>query len=326
MNKPLASTSFEMVSPITDLHVAGIGVGIAPTSETVAEAAPDLCLDAGAQKMFARLFGFNALPFEQGAPMATLLTQAMADLADKMAIRPKFSHVFHCHTLPTVRLHGADFAGGAAQAPEQVSLGMAHCATGVAAFDLLGHTLGPDDMALVLIGERAFHRRIRLIDDTTIMGEGAVALAVTRKPGPFTVIATHTTHDGCAALSRGHPNEPPQVGRDYTEFVASHLTSAMNAFDITPDLPGHIMPHNVNMVSWHPIAKAAGLDPKKLFLRNVGRVGHCFGADPFINLTDAHAQGLTKPGDLVVMTSVGMGLSAATMLVRINDIPSTSHA
>lgn len=318
MTKPLASATFDMASPVTDLHLAGIGVGLAPTAQTVAEAAPDLGLDAGAQKMFARLFGFNALPFEQSAPMASLLTCAMEDLADQIPTLTRFSHVFHCHTLPTVRLHGADFAGGAASAPEQVSLGMAHCATGVAAFEMLGHTLGPDDTALVLVGERAFHRRIRLIDDTTIMGEGAVALAVTRKSGPFTVIATHTTHDGCAALSRGHPNEPPQVGRDYTDFVATHITAALDRFGITPDMPTHIMPHNVNMVSWHPIAKAAGLDPKKLFLRNVGRVGHCFGADPFINLRDAHSQGLTSPGDLVLMTSVGMGLSAATMLVRIN--------
>jgi 3-oxoacyl-[acyl-carrier-protein] synthase-3 len=317
MTMPLASTTFTEASAITSLKIAGIGVGLAPTAQTVAEAAPELGLDAGAQKMFARLFGFNTLPYEPDAPMASLMTRAVEDLATQMPEKTCFSHVFHCHTLPTVRLHGADFAGGAATAPEQVSLGMAHCATGVAAFELLGHTLGPDDTALVLVGERAFHRRIRLIDDTTIMGEGAVALAVTRKTGPFTVIATHTTHDGCAAISRGHPTEPPQVGRDYTDFVASHLADAMDRFGITADAPTHIMPHNVNMVSWHPIAKAAGLDPKKLFLRNVGRVGHCFGADPFINLTDAHAQGLTRSGDHVLMTSVGMGLSAATMLVRL---------
>lgn len=326
MNRPLASSVFDTVTPVTDLHIAGIGVGIAPTAETVAEAAADLRLDAGAQKMFARLFGFSKLPFEQGAPMASLLTQAMTDLAGQMLQKTTFSHVFHCHTLPTVRLHDAPFAGGAIDAPEQVSLGMAHCATGVAAFEMLQHTLSADETALVLIGERAFHRRIRLIDDTTIMGEGAVALAVSRAPGPFTVLATHTTHDGCAALSRGHPQEPPQVGRDYTEFVASHISAALARFGITPDQPAHVMPHNVNMVSWHPIAKAAGLDPKKLFLRNVGQVGHCFGADPFINLRDAHAQGLTRPGDLALLTSVGMGLSAATMLVRINDASFPSHA
>lgn len=326
MNAPRLDLTFPATLTTGTLNLAAMGVGIAPTAQTVAEAATELALDAGAQKMFSRLFGFQSLPYEQGAPLATLLDSAVTNLMAQLPQNTQFSHVFHCHTLPTVQLVGTTFAGGVIDGAEQVSLGMAHCATGVAAFQLLINTLKADETALVLIGERAFHRRIRLINDTTIMGEGAVALAVTRKAGPVTVLGTHVTHDGCAALSRGHPNEPPQVGRDYTDFVASHIKAALQKFDLAPDMISHVMPHNVNMVSWHPIAKAVGLDPKRLFLRNVGRVGHCFGADPFINLNDATAQGLTQTGDLVLLTSVGMGLSAATMLVRINHTPSHSNS
>lgn len=326
MTRPLSQMQLASATPASPpLYVAGIGVGLAPTSQTVSEAAEDLQLDAGAQKMFSRLFGFATLPYEKDAPFRTLLQTAVNDLARTWPDLVAVNRVYHCHTLPSVRLPDTPLTAECGPATEVSSLGMAHCATGVAAFKLLEHCLKPQETALVLIGERAFHRRIRLIDDTTIMGEGAVALAVTRGKGALRVLGSHVTHDGCAARSRGHPLEPPQVGRDYTSFVAEHLTSAMSRFGISVDCPPDlVLPHNVNMVSWHPIAKAVGLSPKSFYLRNVGRIAHCFGADPFLNLLDAQKDGLARPGQTVLLTSVGMGLSAASLLLRIEGTFSPS--
>jgi 3-oxoacyl-[acyl-carrier-protein] synthase-3 len=65
------------------------------------------------------------------------------------------------------------------------------------------------------------------------------------------------------------------------------------------------------------LARRLGLAPGRVYLQNVPRLGHCFGADPFINARDAIAEGRIGEGARVLLVSVGMGMSATTVLARV---------
>ncbi len=45
-----------------------------------------------------------------------------------------------------------------------------------------------------------------------------------------------------------------------------------------------VLPHNVNRYSWSTTARLLGLPLDRIYLENVPKTGHCFCADPFINL------------------------------------------
>ena len=48
-----------------------------------------------------------------------------------------------------------------------------------------------------------------------------------------------------------------------------------------------VLPHNINTYSWRRIAREAGIPIGLIYLDQVPRMAHCFGADTFINLAIA---------------------------------------
>lgn len=308
------------------LSILEIGVALPSGRERVEDAGRAIGLSPSQVKLFRRLFGFDELPFDPGQPLGGMMGAALDDLDRR---RPgavaSAGLVLHCHTVPAAVPCGHPVAGVApgrlAPDAESASLTMSHCATGLSALALADALLVPGERALVLVGEKAFHPRIRLIKDTTIMGEAAVAVLLGREPGRLVVLGTHTRHDGVASVSRGHPGEEPGLGRSYTEAVATHVVEALGRFGIALDAVALVLPHNVNMASWLAVARGLGLPPGRLYLGNVGRLGHCFGADPFLNACDALAEGRIVQGDLVLMVSVGMGMSLSCTLARVSEPP-----
>lgn len=302
------------------LAIRAMAAAIPETSQTVAEAAAELGMTPVQTKMFGRLFGLRDLPIDPDQSLPMLLMQALSNLADKAPDDvARARYVMHCHTIPNVRLPGPGIDIALPEAAEAMSVTMAHCASGLLALDLLDVLLNPGQTAVILVGEKAFHPRVRVIEDTTIiiMSEGAVAVLVTAGPGRWQVRGTHVTHAGQFALSRGYPDEEPELTDNYVGFVADHITDALTRLDCAPEDLKMILPHNVNMVSWANIAKALDLPMASIFTRNIPRLGHCFGADPFLNLISADEEPGFAPGDRILCVSVGMGMSAASTLIEI---------
>jgi 3-oxoacyl-[acyl-carrier-protein] synthase-3 len=289
--------------------------------QTLSQAAEGIGLTSVEVKMFGRLFGLKTLPFDPSMSLQTMLGdtyEALRRKAPEDVARARY--VIHCHTIPSVRRPGAGLGLDLPVGTEEMSLTMAHCASGLFALDLLPDMLNDDETAVILVGEKAFHSRIRLVKDTTIMSEGAVAILVCKGQGRWPVVGTHVTHAGACAVSRGHPNEDPQLVDDYIGFVSTHISAALDRFGCKAEDLAMIMPHNVNMVSWAAIAKTLGLPLAKIYTDNIGRLGHCFGADPFLNLIDADREQGFAPGDKLLCVSVGMGMTAASVLLEIPQL------
>lgn len=306
------------------LSIRAMAASVPASVQTVAEAASDLSLTPIQVKMFGRLFGLNTLPHDPQQTLAELLGDAYSRLLQKAPEDvARARYILHCHTIPMVRPPSELPINGIALPPsaEQMSVTMAHCASGLMALDLLTSLLHPNETAIVLVGEKAFHPRVRMIEDTTLMSDGAVAVLVGAGHGHWVVAGTHVTQDGTNALARGHPTEEPQLVDDYIEFVAAHMKTALRRFGLTAPELRLILPHNVNMVSWGAIAKKLNLTLSAVFTDNIPRIGHCFGADPFLNLLTADQERAFSPGDKLLCVSVGMGMSAASSLIEISSPP-----
>ncbi|MEU3309712.1 hypothetical protein ABZ717_21710, partial [Nocardiopsis sp. NPDC006832] len=60
----------------------------------------------------------------------------------------------------------------------------------------------------------------------------------------------------------------------------------------------------------------AGFAPEQLYLDNVTRFGHCFAADPLINLTDLDEAGELRDGGAYLLASSVPGIRTALLLHR----------
>ena len=171
--------------------------------------------------------------------------------------------------------------------------------------------------------DTGFAPDIRLIENTTIMGEGAAAVLVGHAPGRYRLRGCLTRHAPQFWQNTGHRDEAYLDGFEaaYLPFACDTLRAALTHFGIAPAALRLVLPHNVNLTSWLQIAQETGLARDQLWLKGIGRVGHCFGADPFINLATAEAEGVLAAGDLLLLVSIGLGATASCALLEVT----TSH-
>lgn len=193
------------------------------------------------------------------------------------------------------------------------------CASGLLAVDLCGTLLAadgdPDALALVLVGEKAFTSSVAMIPDVAVMGEGTAAILVSaggtqdRQLGYAT--RSYGREDAAFVMS---PEGAAEFRKIYNDGLAEVMNTAVARAGLTLSDVDLILPHNVNRISWTRSAKELGLDPGRIFLDNVPETGHCFCADPFLNLATACELGRLRPGDRYLMTSVGLGSTFSAML------------
>jgi 3-oxoacyl-[acyl-carrier-protein] synthase-3 len=105
----------------------------------------------------------------------------------------------------------------------------------------------------------------------------------------------------------------------YVETLDAVLREALDRAGFSANEVTLVLPHNVNRLSWRQVADSMGIPLERIFLDNVAKLGHCFGADPFINLSDARSAGKVRPGDIVLLATAGLGATFAAMVVRVGE-------
>lgn len=311
-------------------HIESITLHIPEQRKSLAEAAHSLGLSALDVRMFSRFYGLASFPRQPGTVdelMRALLEQFVTAHPDLVA---RIRHVVHTHTVPRLRpfdetgrtlLDGCGFAADT----EYYSLTMGHCATSLAAVEYVCSRLRDGEYALLLIGEKAFHPKVELLDDTTIMGEAGCAVLLTRSGDRAKVTARHSEQAGEFSQQKGNePRTNPAFAAAYFGFVSNAMRRAAQHFDCALHDVDWIAPHNVNLSSWHKVADELAIPRSKIYLQNVPLYGHCFGADPYLNLAALIRGQQLKPGDKVMLVSVGMGATFSALLLELpagNEIP-----
>lgn len=305
------------------LNILDIALAYPERREKLSSLAGELSLSRDQMRMYDRFFGFDNFHCDPDEPLESLIAQASSEVLSRNPGHDRrLSVVAHCHTLLGTSVFSGRTSGILAPFEERgievFSATMNHCATGVTMLGVFDRLLGQRDTGLILIGEKAFHPNIRLIENTTIMGEAAAAILVGRDLGAFEIVDTYTLHAPRFWKNSGLRGENYLEGFDteYLSLAQAGLNNAMAHFGCSYSDIRYVLPHNVNVPSWHQVAKAVGLPNEKLQLSTISRFGHCFGADPFINLQCAAGSGDLEPSDQVLLFSIGLGATASCALLR----------
>jgi 3-oxoacyl-[acyl-carrier-protein] synthase-3 len=155
-----------------------------------------------------------------------------------------------------------------------------------------------------------------MIPGTTVMGESSAACLVRAGGGAGELL-------GYAARTHGEyhrvtPSKELAVrfGQQYLPMLVDAMRGAVAAAGIGFADLALILPHNVNRYSWSRVSQQLGLPLDRVHLDNVPELGHCFGADAFLNHADALRRGRLAPGDHYLMAGVGLGATFSAMVFR----------
>ncbi|HSR22231.1 MAG TPA: 3-oxoacyl-ACP synthase, partial [Candidatus Eisenbacteria bacterium] len=159
----------------------------------------------------------------------------------------------------------------------------------------------------------------RVVDDEdrmlpyALLSDGAASCLVTAdEDGPerYRLLACATAQDTSSL--------------DWSSEISSDLARRVNDALLAPrgmrpaDVSG-LMHANI----FKPIVvmkeRQAGFTPEQIYTDNIRRVGHCFAADPLINLVDRIALGHVPPGRHCMLASSVPGSRMGVLLRRLAD-------
>ncbi len=163
-----------------------------------------------------------------------------------------------------------------------------------------------------------------------VLGDGVAAVVLDRARGGEGLLASYLrndgSHDGGVRLANGNLTGHAETIR----FGATNATMAQLALDairrstesvladcgLTLSAVEWVLPHQPNGSLLDQIVEALGLDPARV-IRVVHEVGSVGAASIAISLDRLLRSGRVRPGDHVLMTGVGAGLSFGAMLLRL---------
>jgi len=172
----------------------------------------------------------------------------------------------------------------------------------------------PHAAAIILSGEVAFSPQLRVVPRSSIVGDAATAslFSVSGKNNYLVSLVNRFI----PGYSKGYyllDAEIQEFDKNFIQLMINIITDAISKAGIYLDQIRLILPHNINMPTWHKIADALHYPFEKIYVDNIPKFGHTFCSDHIINLHSVIADNKLQPGDYYLMAGCGMGfyLSAA---------------
>jgi len=274
-------------------------------------------------KLFRRFHGLSEVGREPDGSLGDLLMKAAAGLDALRGQEHRVRYVLYARAMPVVAPYPINPLHEVCRA-----LGLGHalvftvthqsCASGLLAIDVAGRLLaadaasgaggtpdGPEPLALVLAGEKAFTRAAQVFADTTVFGEGASACLVSAF-GPRDRLLSYASNVRGEFDSATGENDA-RLQREYRPSLAEVMRQALEEAGLTLDDIRVVLPHNVNLVTWQRMCVLLKFPRDRVVLDNIATSGHVFCADMFANYTSACERGLLQPGDRYLAAAVGAG-------------------
>ncbi|WP_175964238.1 3-oxoacyl-[acyl-carrier-protein] synthase III C-terminal domain-containing protein [Burkholderia pyrrocinia] len=197
------------------------------------------------------------------------------------------------------------------------SIAQQHCVSPMAAIHVL-HALSarprPVECAIVVCADVIGSEcdRLRAIQDLALHSDGACAMLLERNGTHDVIAGLHLYTDG--RFFRGTDDALQPIPDDrYYWSAFSTMRSAIRQAGITPGDVTHVLPHHVNLPGWTRLMAMLSIPEERLYTANFARIGHVFGADPFINFhtcTDRNAGGWS------LLFSCGLSGCFGAMVIR----------
>jgi 3-oxoacyl-[acyl-carrier-protein] synthase-3 len=309
------------------VYLKQIGTFVPRTTVTVRDLGADLGLTESKVRLYRKFLGFDRVAVAPDAGIVDLLVPAGRDAlrgVDPAGVR----YLIYAHTIqhiapPSHRVLDRVRDGLGLSNATAFALSHQNCAAGLYAVQVaqyLLHGADPDATALILAGEKATSGWMQLIPGTAIMGEATAACLVGAGAGGDRVLGVSMRILG--EFYRGNEcsgDLKRKYDQMYAETMCSVIRDALDRGGV--DITGitAVLPNNVNRFSWRQISRNLEIPLDRFYLDNISEFGHCFSADPFINLAHARRNGRVKPGDHVLLVSSGLGAIFAALVLRVGE-------
>ncbi|MFM0758307.1 3-oxoacyl-[acyl-carrier-protein] synthase III C-terminal domain-containing protein [Paraburkholderia strydomiana] len=153
---------------------------------------------------------------------------------------------------------------------------------------------------------------LRAIEDLALHSDGACAILLERGADRNCIVGLHLYTD--ARYFRGTDDDLQPVPDDrYYWSAFTTMRAALRQAGITGNELVHVLPHHVNLPGWSHLMAMLSVPQERLFSTNFARLGHVFGADPFINFDTAPCG---QPGAFSLLFSSGLAGCFGAMVIR----------
>jgi 3-oxoacyl-[acyl-carrier-protein] synthase-3 len=280
-------------------------------------------------RLFTRFLGLSEIASADGLTVLDMLLAA-GEEALAGEDRANVRYLIHAHTTQHVAPPGLRMVDSLREklgltSARSFSMSQQSCVTALYALKVAQALLGAEpagSTALVVVGEKVLSAPFQHIPETTVQGDAAVAsLVALSGPGDSLLGSAYQTHGRFHATRYMSPELFALYRTKYGPFLAAVIRDAVRDAGVSLDDISLVLPHNVNRFSWTIVARELSLPVSRIYLETVPLIGHCFGADPFVNLAAARASGLVRPGSLVILASAGQGGTFGAVVVRIGTGP-----
>lgn len=293
-------------------------------SVSVAELREPLRISHAEVKLLTRFLGLDRVVVAEGlSTLDMLLALGREVLAG--TDRSRVRYLIHAHTVQHVappRLRWMDALRTGLDVAGATSFSMSHqgCAVGLSVLKVAESLLSGEpagSTALVLVGEKALSSVMQHLPATSVLGDATAGVLVGLEPPGDALLSTAHRTRGEFHQAMNMPEEgQSRYRRAYTPELTAVMLDAVRRADLELDDIDLVLPHNVNRYSWSTAARRLGLPLDRIYLENVPKTGHCFCADPFMNLSTARAEGAVRPGANVLLVSAGQGGTFAAAVAR----------
>jgi 3-oxoacyl-[acyl-carrier-protein] synthase-3 len=309
------------------IGLSRIGLRVPEERECVATVMAQLGRPELEIKRFERLYNLQTVPVARDEDLEHLLGRALEDLAGTEDLA-EVGLVLFAHTaLPQVP-EGYDLFGRVL-APfglqDVAAYGVAHvnCAALFRAAEVAEAWLGhhPDRSVLVLAGDHASYMpQARMVPGVSVMGDAAAAFLMRRHDVRYRWLSRAWRQE--TRFHRGlrmNTEEARVFNGAYIALLGGVIDDCLATAGVGLDDVDHILPNNVNELTWAMFARERGYPKERIFLDLIPSLGHTMTTDAFLNLETAARWGRIGAGELCLLAGVGTGSYFAAALVQVVD-------
>ncbi|MFE5729543.1 3-oxoacyl-[acyl-carrier-protein] synthase III C-terminal domain-containing protein [Streptomyces sp. NPDC056528] len=311
------------------LYIKRVSPFIPPHRVTVSDLKGELGLTEAQVQLYERFLGMRRIAVAPDHSVLDMLLAAAQDAlagADRDALR----YMIHAHTMQHAA-PGADRLLDGLRAKlglEHVrGFGLSHqnCAVGLYALRVAEALLAlePAGSTLLLVGgEKVPSPVVQKNAGLTLLGEAAAACLLGTRPPGHRVLSTAYRVLGEFHDVLDMPEEKRRrYEHAYVPTIASVMTEAASAAGLAMADLSVVVPHNVNRLFWRQLSIRLDFPIERVFLDNVGELGHCFCVDPFVNFVSAESAGRLPldRGGFVLLVSAGLGATFSAAVVHIGE-------
>jgi 3-oxoacyl-[acyl-carrier-protein] synthase III len=294
--------------------------------EYVEEASTWLGITTMQAKIYKRVFGLNTFPVANGLLTRNLVKKAlqktlMGNTVDFNSIKL----IIHAHTGQVLSPFGTSVVNDIRNEfnlKNAIYFGTSlnNCASIFDAFEIAENLLSSYDenaKALILVGEVTFTKAMRLVRNVSVTGDAAAAIVVNNHQPSNRLLAMTTSCHG--EFSKGlwlDQGEQLKFESSFFQLLKNVIDTTLKRASLTIQDISLILPHNINLRFWQQFANDNCLNKNKIFMDNILKYAHCFGADVIMNYVEANNKHCIKKGDYYLMITAGLGITLGAALFQ----------